>query len=258
VRRALAALGRFLFKTRNGLFPAVFFVLALTSRPIARTGPVPWDRVLDVLGVLLAAAGQALRVAVIGLAYIRRGGLNKQVYADRLVQEGIFAHCRNPLYVGNFLALTGFCLIHDSWACYLVGIPIFVLAYVSIVLAEEDFLRTKFGAEFEEYCRRVPRFGFRFQGLSETIAGSRFDWRRVVRKEYGSTFSGLTFVLFLFVWDRYLVDGWAAARPTFLVALSIWIPCVVCYLVARRLKKTSRLGTSTAETPLEERYRPSA
>src|SRR4029078_10304588 len=121
------------------------------------------DLVLDVLGVLLAASGQALRVVVIGLAYIRRGGVNKEGYADRLVQEGIFAHCRNPLYVGNFLALTGFCLIHDSWACYLICIPIFALAYLSIVLAEEEFLRAKFGEEFEAYCRCVPRFGFRLQ-----------------------------------------------------------------------------------------------
>ena len=249
MRRALAACGRFLFKTRNGLFPAIFFLLALTSRPIERAGAIPWGRILDVLGVLLAASGQALRVAVIGLAYIRRGGLNKKVHADRLVQEGIFAHCRNPLYVGNFLALTGFCLIHDSWACYLVGIPVFVLAYVSIVLAEEEFLRGKFGQEFEDYCRRVPRFGFRLRGLRETLPRSTFDWRRVVAKEYGSTFSGTSFVLFLFVWDRWLVDGWPAARGTLLVALAIWAPCVVLYLVARRLKKTARLGTAHAETP---------
>lgn len=249
----LTTLGRFFFKTRNALFPVIFFCLALTSRPIAWPGPFHWDRAFDVLGVLCAASGQALRILVIGLAYIRRGGLNKEVYADRLVQEGIFAHCRNPLYVGNFLALTGFCLIHDSWACYLVGIPVFALAYLTIVLAEEEFLRKKFGAEFEEYCRRVPRFGFRFGGLRETIAGSRFDWRRVVAKEYGSTFSGLTFVLFLFVWDRYLVDGWAAARTTLLHALWIWVPCVFLYLFARRLKKTSRLGTTHGETPIEHR-----
>jgi protein-S-isoprenylcysteine O-methyltransferase Ste14 len=253
VRSLLSALGRFLFKSRNALFPAIFFCLALASRPIEWPASFRGDLVLDVLGILLAAAGQAFRILVIGLAYIRRGGLNKQVYAERLVQEGIFAHCRNPLYVGNFLALTGFCLIHDSWACYLVGIPLFALAYLAIVLAEEEFLRKKFGEEYDEYCRRVPRFGFRFQGLRDTIAGSRFDWRRVVRKEYGSTFSGTTFVLFLLVWDRWVVDGWPAARPALLVALAIWIPCILLYLVARWLKKTSRLGASThVETPLEE------
>jgi len=122
-------------------------------------------------------------------------------------------------------------------------------AFRSIGISEEEFLRGKFGQEFEDYCRRVPRFGFRLRGLRETLAGSTFDWRRVVAKEYGSTFSGTSFVLFLFVWDRWLVDGWPAARGTLLVALAIWAPCIVLYLVARRLKKTSRLGTAHAETP---------
>lgn len=247
----LHALGGFFFKYRNGLFPLVFLCLALASRPILVRGELPWDRWLDGIGILAVALGQVLRVLVIGLVYIRRGGLDKQVYADRLIREGIFAHSRNPLYLGNLLALFGFCLIHHSWLCYLIGAPFFVLAYVAIVHAEEDFLRRKFGEEYEAYCREAPRFRLRLRGLRGTIAERMFDWRRVLRKEYGTTFSGVTFVLFLFVWDRYLVQGWAAARPMLPIVLSIWIPCVLLYLLTRWLKKANRLGTRHAETEIE-------
>ena len=50
-------------------------------------------------------AGVGPRVAVVACAYMKRGGVNKRVSARRLVPEGLFAHCRTPLSVGNFLLL---------------------------------------------------------------------------------------------------------------------------------------------------------
>lgn len=201
------------------------------------------DRWLDVLGILVALCGQVLRALVIGLAYIRRGGRNKRIDADGLVIEGIFAHSRNPLYLGNILALIGFCLIHGSALCYLVGVPFFILAYVAIVLAEEEFLRRRFGAAYDAYAARVHRFLPSFKGLGATLAGLSFDWRRVIRKEYGSTFAGATLVLVLLGWDAVRLDGLPAARQT-LVALGIaWVPFVVGYVIARVAKKRGLLGS---------------
>lgn len=44
------------------------------------------------LGVALALTGQLLRALVIGFAYVRRGGKDRQIYAESLQQEGLFAH----------------------------------------------------------------------------------------------------------------------------------------------------------------------
>lgn len=236
--RALAPLGRFFFKFRDFLFPVVFLGLALASEP----GGGPWDRALDLLGILVALAGQLLRAVVIGFAYIRRGGKDKQVYAESLVQEGVFAHSRNPLYLGNFLALVGFCLVHDSALCYLVGIPFFAFAYLAIVAAEEEYLHGKFGADYEAYCRRVPRFIPSFARLGATLGGMSFDWKRLVRKEYGSTFAGLTLILALLVWDEYRLHGPDSARGLLPGVLSVWAVLVCGYLTARVLKKSGALG----------------
>jgi protein-S-isoprenylcysteine O-methyltransferase Ste14 len=241
-RRVLLPAGNFFFRYRDFLFPAVFLAVVLLSRPGLPFGP-PWlDRALDAAGIALALAGQLLRALVIGLAYIRRGGLNKQVYAESLVTEGFFAHSRNPLYLGNFMALVGFCLIHNSLAGYLVAIPFFAFAYLAIVAAEEDYLGRRFGAEFDAYCRRVPRFLPRLAGLGETMAGMRFDFRRLVRKEYGSTFAGSTCILALLLWDEYARSGAGAARHLLPVVLAIWAPLVAGYLTARYLKKSGALG----------------
>ena len=180
--------GHWLFKYRNKVFPFVLLGLFAAFRPELLGGSYTAERALDVFGLLVALAGQILRGAVIGFAYIKRGGLNKRVYADTLVTEGFFAHARNPLYVGNLLILLGLFLIHhDPWT-YLLGGAFFILAYVAIVAAEEDFLQRQFGDEYRAYCRRANRWVPDFCGLSQTLRDMRFNWRRVLLKDYASSY----------------------------------------------------------------------
>jgi protein-S-isoprenylcysteine O-methyltransferase Ste14 len=248
----LVRLGSFFFKYRNGLFPVVFLGLALLDRHHLAGGSWRTDHLVDAIGILIALAGQLLRAVTIGFAYIRRGGLQKKVYADRLVQEGMFAHSRNPLYVGNFLGLLGFMIVyHGPWV-YAIGIPFFALAYRAIVAAEEDFLGRKFGAEFAAYCRRVPRFLPRFSGLRRSLAAMKFDWRRVVRKEYGSTMSGATLLALLFVWEHWAIDGRESGLAALRAAAPVWGLFALYYVVAFVLKKSGRLGVGSRETPAPE------
>lgn len=240
--RGWVRLGHLFFRTRDALFPAVFLVLALGFRPYLPGGDPALDRLVDVIGLALASAGQILRGAVIGFAYIRRGGVNRQIYADKLVVEGFFAHCRNPLYVGNLLVLLGLIVVHNSPWFYAIGVPFYLLAYVSITLAEEDFLRARFKAEYDDYCRRVPRFWIRWQGLSETLQGMRFDWKKLVRKEYGSTFAWITAAFLLLGWQSAANIEWEGARSEVMTLILFWLPVVASYSAARWAKKTGRLG----------------
>ena len=81
---------------------------------------------MDAAGALVSLSGQALRVLVIGLVYITRGGQNRQVWANALVDTGMFAHSRNPLYVANLLLFLGLAIVHNGWAMYLIVLPFFV------------------------------------------------------------------------------------------------------------------------------------
>lgn len=238
------AAGRALFTTRNVLFPAAFLVIALLSRPRYPLGDPRLDLLLDLAGIGVALAGQALRVAVIGLDYIQRGGRNLRIHADHLVTGGFFAHSRNPLYVGNMLVYLGLFLVLNSPAGYAVGVPFFLAAYLCITAAEEEFLGRTFGAAYHDYRRRVPRFWPRLRGLGATMRGMAFDWRRVVRKEYGSTFTWLTTLLALEAWQSYRNDPPAAAGATLTVVLALWVPVVLGYAAARILKKSGALRSA--------------
>ena len=157
-------LGNFIYHHRNVMFP-MFYILLFLKGPLL----MPDYRIAALIGVLVAATGQLIRGVTVGLDYIKRGGLNRMPYADDLVQGGIFAHCRNPLYVGNFTILIGTGIASNSLIFAAVGIPFFILAYTCIIAAEENYLRGKFGAAFDDYCRRVNRVLPSLAGLGSTL-----------------------------------------------------------------------------------------
>ena len=146
----MITIGNFFFKYRNWLFIILYLLLFIPSPPIfssADFGEHYWLWPL-IIGLVITISGQAIRGATIGLAYIIRGGRGGKVYAEELVTTGIFAHCRNPLYVGNILMLLGVGILANSLIYLLVVMPVFLFIYQSIVLAEENFLRQKFGQVF--------------------------------------------------------------------------------------------------------------
>lgn len=239
----LIRIGHFFFRTRDAVFPVVLLALAFGTRPLVIDGNWQLDRRLDALGFAVASIGQLLRVAVIGFAYITRGGKNRRIHADSLVQEGIFAHCRNPLYLGNILIVAGLAIVHGSWWFYLIGIPFFVFAYSAIVRAEEDFLSRQFGGAYEDYCRRVPRFVPALRGLNRTLEGMTFDWKKVIRKEYGTPFAWLSGMLAIMVLERTVTPGAFLTRRTLVAIAAIWTALAAAYLTARILKKRGALGT---------------
>lgn len=75
-----------------------------------------------------------------------------------LVVSGLYNHVRNPMYVGVTSILIGHFLWFGFWNL-LIYAAVIVLAFHSFVtLYEEPNLRQRFGAAYEVYCQRVPRW----------------------------------------------------------------------------------------------------
>ena len=82
------------------------------------------------------------------------------------------------------------------------------------------------------------------RGLGATLREHRFDWRRVIRKEYGSTFTWTTAVVVLLVWERTANGLGDRVREQWPAFAGVWLAIVLGYAVARVLKKTGRLRLS--------------
>lgn len=236
----MIAYGNFLFRHRNWLFPVILAGLFFGFSPVPAGGSPETDIRLDLVGIAIVLAGLAVRAAVVGLAYIKRGGLQKKVYAADLVTDGMFAHSRNPLYVGNLLMLLGYFVIHNNPWVYLIGGAYFLVAYHAIVAAEENFLSGKFGAGYDEYCRDVPRWRIRLSGLGETFRGMKFNWTRVLVKDYSTMDTAVITVVALLAWQAISFHGLEAATPR-LEELAVILAAVqIVALVILALKKTGR------------------
>jgi protein-S-isoprenylcysteine O-methyltransferase Ste14 len=229
-------IGNFFFKYRNLLFILLYGLLFLPSpelftENIFHADYKTWPLVI---GLLVTVLGQAIRGATIGLAYIVRGGKDKKVYAEHLVSTGIFSHCRNPLYVGNILMLLGVGILANSLIYVAIIMPLFLFIYQAIVLAEEHFLRGKFGADFDAYCAKVNRWIPSLKGISATFSSMEFNWKRWVLKEYTTQFIWLAGIVLLII-RLYQIEDVLKNSIYAVLVLGFF------YLYVRYLKKSGKM-----------------
>ncbi|HWV32176.1 MAG TPA: isoprenylcysteine carboxylmethyltransferase family protein [Dyadobacter sp.] len=242
----MIAIGNFFFKYRNNLFIILYLLLFVPSPPIfsrEQFGPGYYLYPV-ILGLLVTFSGELVRGITIGLAYIIRGGRDKKVYAEKLVTEGIFRHCRNPLYVGNILMLLGVGILANSLIYVGIVMPLFLFIYQAIVLAEENFLRNKFGAQFDAYCSRVNRWLINPAGISETFKDMRFNYKRWLLKEYNTLLVWLIGIVAILIFKYPEIVPEPNSRITIFVAIVLILGALYGYV--RYLKKSGKMTDSMA------------
>ena len=75
----------------------------------------------------------------------------------RLATSGPYARIRHPQYVGFVMILLGF-LLQWPTLLTLLMFPLLVLMYARLAITEEREMQHRFGAEYEAYAARTPRF----------------------------------------------------------------------------------------------------
>ena len=110
------------------------------------------------LGALIFVAGIALNVG--GFVTEKRAGTDPIPFnpTTRIVAHGLYRFSRNPMYLGFALCTFGLAILVDS-AWMLLALPIgLVLVDRIVITREERYLERKFGDEYLNYKRRVPRW----------------------------------------------------------------------------------------------------
>ena len=227
--------GNWIFHYRNFLFPVFYLLLFIPS-------PEIFDdyKAAVIIGLIISLCGEGIRVLVMGLVDILHGGKDRTIYSSALITDGIFSHCRNPLYIGNIMILLGLAIIANSLIFLLVLIPVFIFFYQGIVMAEEDFLQKNFGEPYKVYRQKVNRWWPNLSGLGKTFSSMRFSMQRVLIKEYNSTYLWMTGAVLLIMkhfWHHHDATAFQKALPVF---ISVLILLLLSYLFVRYMKKSKR------------------
>ncbi|HVP38020.1 MAG TPA: isoprenylcysteine carboxylmethyltransferase family protein [Candidatus Saccharimonadales bacterium] len=116
-------------------------------RPLAATlaglGTLACFTAVTFMGWAVLVLGRAAHV----LARVDRGG--------RLVREPPFSLVRHPIYFGLGLLFAGSALAAVNWIAAAVAVAWWPVA-LQRARIEDQLLRKAFGAEFEDYARKVP------------------------------------------------------------------------------------------------------
>lgn len=78
-----------------------------------------------------------------------------------LVVKGLYRFTRNPMYVGVLSVILGQALYYGSGSVAIYACVVFMGFYLFVLFYEEPALKRLFGAQYEEYCRKVPRWLWR-------------------------------------------------------------------------------------------------
>ncbi len=143
--------------SRTASAVVVFFLVFSTSR---------WEARAEWVTLALFTAGMAC-VAVASLGRMWCSQYIAGFKNRRLIVEGPYSTCRNPLYFFSAIGVLCIGLCTETLTFPLVLLGVMALYYPWVIRDEERRLRRSFGDEFDAYARRVPAYFPRLALFSE-------------------------------------------------------------------------------------------
>ena len=80
------------------------------------------------------------------------------IEGHELIRRGPYAVVRNPIYLAMFGMLIASGLAVSRWQALVPAIAVYLIGTAVRIHSEENLLRAVFGAQFDDYARRVPAF----------------------------------------------------------------------------------------------------
>ena len=114
--------------------------------------PWTWGGLAFVVSGGWLTLGSALRFRRVGT------GVRPFSAASSLVRGGAYRWTRNPMYLGMVAFLVGIAGCLGTTTTVLVPVAFWVLLDRRFVRREEAFLRARFGADYDAWCREVRRW----------------------------------------------------------------------------------------------------
>ena len=118
------------------------------------------------LSGIILTAGTLLIILGVGLVIytnkeflkIGKGTLVPTAPPKKLVVSGVYRYVRNPMIIGGLMIILGESLIFTSIELFILFAVIFIINHIYFVYSEEPELIKRFGEDYIEYKKNVPRW----------------------------------------------------------------------------------------------------
>jgi len=195
-----------------------------------------WDRVWEIFCLSISFFGLAIRSYTIGHTPHGTSERNTRSQEARsLNTTGMYSIVRHPLYLGNFFCWLGVSMFPRVWSVSVIVILSFWIYYERIMFAEEEFLRKKFGEEFEKWANKTPSFLPRLRNWAPNVLP--FSFRNVLKREYSGFFAIIVSFTILEIIGNIFAEGELGLDPMW---GALFLFGMITYLSLRTLKKKTR------------------
>jgi protein-S-isoprenylcysteine O-methyltransferase Ste14 len=135
---------------------AVPVAIGLSSASTVRNVPV---------ALVVLAAGLSLLLWCVREFYVAgRGTLAPWAPPQALVTSGPYRFSRNPMYVAVLVVLAAWWILWGSTALLIYAVLVLCAFHLRVILVEEPWAAGRFGAQWDQYRARVPRWLLRGLG----------------------------------------------------------------------------------------------
>ena len=241
--RTFERTGNTLFRYR-GQLPLLLFLVSVPAIYYTDYSRFDIDFVISikVFAILVCAIGLGIRIYTIGTAAALTSGRNreKQV-AESLNTTGIYSIVRHPLYLGNYLMWAGIVMYTMNLSFFIIVSLLFWIYYERIMFAEERFLQTKFGADFEKWAAKTPAF---FPAFSQFVPSKNpFSATNILKEYSGILAAVVSFVFIQILQDYFIYDEWTINNISISVlAVTLLMVVVIKYIIRPMISKKSSIS----------------
>ena len=143
--------------------PLMVFVILLIVSYIIGEFIIPKYVLLNLLN-LVGIIGLIISLAIfftsLNLFNSYKENPTPQANTKRIIKTGIFAYCRNPMYLAFISFQFSMFLTFENVANLLSAIGLFIWINHYVIPIEENYLREKFGDEYDRYFQAVKKWMF--------------------------------------------------------------------------------------------------
>ncbi|MBT5214779.1 MAG: isoprenylcysteine carboxylmethyltransferase family protein [Pelagibacteraceae bacterium] len=143
--------------------PLQIFVLLLVTSYVIGEFILPkyaLFSLINLIGIIGLILSLTLFFSSLNLFNSYKENPRPQADTNKIIKTGIFAYCRNPMYLAFISFHLSMFLTFENVAYFLSAIGLFVWINTYVIPEEENFLEEKFGDEYSRYLEAVKKWMF--------------------------------------------------------------------------------------------------